>query len=167
MTKTPVLLLALPLILLAGSCASSPETSLSHDTIPVGTRVDLGLSLADAAGARHDLGAVGGPKVLAFWQTWCQPCLREAPRLASAAQRNPSFAFYGVVSGNERFVDAAEVREVSDRLGLPYPSLLDRELALTGRCGVTGTPTILVVDEAGVIRYRGHSLPEDLSPYSP
>ncbi|MFQ5655637.1 MAG: TlpA family protein disulfide reductase, partial [Planctomycetota bacterium] len=70
--------------------------------------------------------------------------------------------FVGVIPGPDENVDEEEVRRLAKSFRLPYPQARDRDLSLTRRFGVRGTPTIIVLGPGGVVRYRGHSLPADL-----
>lgn len=118
---------------------------------------------SDIDGHSHDLGAVlssGKEIALVFYQTWCQPCAREAPHVAEVArQHGERLQFYGVVSGSDEQVDNAKVRGWQQRFQLPYPQLRDRDLALTDKFSVKGTPTIIVLGCDGMILYRGHRSP--------
>ncbi|HET7293000.1 MAG TPA: TlpA disulfide reductase family protein [Vicinamibacteria bacterium] len=53
----------------------------------------------------------GRPVVVSLWATWCEPCVKEFPELASLARRRPDVAFLSVsldeqddVAGLEAFV---------------------------------------------------------------
>jgi protein-disulfide isomerase len=46
-------------------------------------------------------------------------------------------------------------------LGLTYPQVRDRDLALTQLLGVKGTPTVIVLDPDGQVVYREHHVPAD------
>jgi protein-disulfide isomerase len=71
----------------------------------------------------------------------------------------------GVVAGGASDVDESEVRGTALRLGLSYPQVLDRDLALTNGLAVQGTPTIVVLGRGGEVRFRGHELPADLAAF--
>jgi hypothetical protein len=75
-------------------------------------------------------------------------------------------AFFGVVPGTDERVDDGEVRRVASELGFPYPQVRDRDLALTERFDVQGTPTILVLEGNGELVYRGHRAPPDWNAFS-
>lgn len=155
--------LALGIALGCGGCSAPDGTDA-----PAG-RVDLaGLVLVDMQGGEHELTeslADGREVMLVFWQTWCEPCRREAPALARLARdRAASLDVYGVVTGPEGVVDDAEVLRVADELGTGYPQVRDRDAALARRFDVRGTPTILVVGSGGELRYRGHRVPDLRAP---
>jgi cytochrome c biogenesis protein CcmG/thiol:disulfide interchange protein DsbE len=43
--------------------------------------------------------------------------------------------------------------------GLTYPNAIDADAVIASKFGVRGTPTIVLVDKKGVIRYQGNELP--------
>lgn len=108
--------------------------------------------------------AAGKHVVLVFWQSWCAPCKREAPKLVKASHRLKDKAlFIGVVSGSDDSIDERKVDRFIQSTGLDYPQVRDRDLRLTRGFEVKGTPTIIVIDPAGRMTYRGHHAPEDWS----
>jgi hypothetical protein len=44
---------------------------------------------------------------------------------------------------------------------MSYPQLRDRDLALSRKFGVTGTPDIIVLSADDTVLYRGHRPPAD------
>lgn len=153
---------------------------LSGRSTPAGTEVSgvapaelghvpapsTGLVVEDLDRVQHDLDRIlegGESVVLCFYQTWCRPCIQEAPLLARAARQHAGrLRFFGVVSGPESYVDPAKVRDFSARHGLPYPQVWDRDLTLTRRFGVQGTPTIVVLSRPrGDVVFRGPHPPTD------
>lgn len=129
------------------------------------------LLLKDMDGKTHDADAMlaaGKPVVLVFWQTWCSSCKREAPELADAVEQyGESMQFFGVVSGPDHIVDDAKVRKVAKDWHHPQPQVRDRDLALTKRFNVRGTPVIIVLGLEGRILFRGYRLPDDWTSFLP
>ena len=123
------------------------------------------LVVVDRDGASHDLQAslrAGRPVALVFWQSWCASCLQEAPGLATAARElEGRLQFVGVVPGPDESVDESALDAAIARFDLPYPQVRDRDLALTRRFDIEGTPTIVVLGAGGRVVYRGHRAPED------
>lgn len=121
------------------------------------------MQLEDMQGRRHDLSQAlaGGRSVaLVFWQSWCAPCIREAPGLAAASQRlDGEVDFYGIVSGPDEVVDERAVTDTARRLQLPYPQVRDRSGELARRFEVVGTPTIVVIEPSGHVAFNGHEPP--------
>ncbi len=101
----------------------------------------------------------GRPLVLAVWASWCGPCREEVPELNKVA------AFYGddlQVLGLNTGETIEVAREAARSLDMAYPSLVDPDGAIAGRYQVSTVPLVLVLDRAGVIRYRGNGLPSHL-----
>lgn len=146
--------LVLVTVLGLGACAA-PQ--------PAPARADL--KVVDLAGETHDLDAAlarGEAVALVFWQTWCTSCAGEAPAIVEARQRHGErLRFVGVVPGRDADVDDAEVARVRDAWGYDFPQVRDRDLSLTRRFGVTGTPTIVVLGPGSAVRYTGHRPPDD------
>ncbi len=150
------------LLSLATACAA---TDARPGAAPVVAGARQPLVVRDVDGLSHDLDralAGGRPVALVFWQTWCESCRREAPEVVAAARSlGERIEFYGVVPGTDERVDEREVRRVARELGFTFPQLRDRDLLLTERFGVDGTPTILVLVRDGEPVYRGHRPPRD------
>lgn len=149
------------LLTVSAACAGAPtEPQASVDT----TLDPRALELVDMDGAPADVRAslaAGRAVALVFWQSWCGSCLQEAPALARAAREQAGrIDFVGVVPGPDSSVDEAAVRARVAELGLPYPQVRDRDLALTRAFRVEGTPTIILLEgEAPRVTWRGHRPP--------
>lgn len=152
--------LAILMTLLASCSSSSPRTEHAAK----GARPPT-LVAAATDGRSIDLGAelrAGRTVVLVFWQTWCAPCLAEAPRLAQAARQHAGeIAFVGVVSGPDGTVDEEELARTVDRLGLPYPQMRDTDLAWSRAFAIRGTPTIVALRADGSAGWSDHHAPAD------
>jgi thiol-disulfide isomerase/thioredoxin len=151
--------------LLFVTACSSPghHGAIAPDT---GAQVSSGeawMQLEDMRGGRHDLSralADDRSVALVFWQSWCAPCIHEAPGVASASKRlDGEVDFYGVVSGPDDVVDEQAVTDTARRLQLPYPQVRDRSGELARRFEVVGTPTIVVIEPSGRVSFVGHELP--------
>lgn len=62
-------------------------------------------------------------------------------------------------------ISTGDTKEAAERCrttsGITYPVLLD-EGAVAKAYGVKSSPTIILVDKGGEVRYRGNKPPEDL-----
>ena len=85
--------------------------------------------------------------VVNFWASWCDPCLDEAPLLATMAaeQQKAGVVFVGV-DANDVVDDA---RAFTKRFGLDYVQAHDGGGSEKDRFGVTGFPETFVLDRAG------------------
>jgi len=95
-------------------------------------------------------GRFGRPGVVAFWATWCTPCLAEMPSLArfNRAAEGKGIGLLTVLEEHESAKDAA-VR-IMGRNGLgEVPLVVDDDSSLGNTLGVFGIPTALVVNAKG------------------
>ena len=146
-------MLALSLVM---SCALP-----SGGTMPA-TMNHSDMQFVDDAGQSHALN--GKAATFVFWQPWCGSCREEAPAtVAASIALAASMSFYGVVSGPAGSVDEDLYTKSIAELGLSYPQIRDKDLALAKRFAVTKTPTIIVVNAAGQLRFKGSHMPENLA----
>ena len=139
------------LALLAAGCLLTPLVQ------PAQALVDRKGATLDETAIRED----GRHVVYVFWQSWCGSCRKEAPALATSARTLAGRAqFIGVISGPDDVVDERKVDRFITDMKLDYPQVRDRDLTLTRRFKVRGTPTIIVLNTQGEIVYRGHHAPE-------
>jgi peroxiredoxin len=137
----------LPLLLAPpGAAPAAPVASLERSRAPalrVRTVTGEALSLEGLLAK--------GPVVLAFWATWCQPCLAELPELEQlqGKYRARGLTVVGIsVDGPRNF---AKVRPSAAKLGLTFPIVLDEDGKIQKRFQVGAVPTAVVIDTAGVI----------------
>ena len=117
--------------------------------------------LADARGARTEIEPAGdAPTLVAFWSRWCPPSRMELGELEQVAQ-----ALRGrgvrVVTVTDDTPDA-EFQEFVRSSGLTFPIYFDTDRAARRALQNQGTPTYLVLDAAGRIRFDTHSLEDVL-----
>jgi thiol-disulfide isomerase/thioredoxin len=104
----------------------------------------------------------GNPTLVVFWATWCPPCRREIPTLKDLHKK------YGP-KGLQVLAIALNYRETRDDVvrfqkeyELPYTVLWDEGNAVADKYGVSGIPTVVLVDPDGVIRYRGNQIDDSM-----
>ena len=90
----------------------------------------------------------GGPLVVNFWYSTCEPCRREMPVLAESATVWAGAVTFVGVNMNDS-IDVA--REFADRYGVTYDLVFDLNGSLARELGVATAPVTLFVDSSGVI----------------
>ncbi|HEX6042814.1 redoxin domain-containing protein [Longimicrobium sp.] len=118
------------------------------------------LVLTDTAGAPARIEPAGdGPTFVAFWSRWCPPSrmqLTELQRLATEL-RGRGVRVVTVAEDARN----ADFREFVRENGFTFPIYFDTDRAARRALQNQGTPTYLVLDASGRIRFDTHS-PEDV-----
>jgi len=102
---------------------------------------------------------------LVFWATWCSTCREEIPELKRiygiTAARGVGF-----VAVNIGLSDSlTRVKGYVAKHGVTYPVAYDGGSHVTKMFRVRVTPTIIILDQEGVICYRSAFVPRDLQEY--
>ncbi len=129
--------------------APAEEPSAPQLTFKIGDKAPP-FSLKDMARERVTLESLKDRVVLLdFWATWCGPCRQTMPVLQNlvAEFKDKPVDIVGVNMG-ERTPDAG--RDFMTKKGYTYRCLFEGDdLATT--YGITGIPTIIIIDKSGVI----------------
>ena len=156
------------LFLLCGVALAGPERVLPEGGggaaipgAPTGPAPDF--TLPDLDGRPVTLGPFLGkkPVLLVFWATWCPECKAAIPEI-NAMATGPlaeKLRIFGIAFREPREKVA---RAVKSR-GIRYPVLLDGKGKVARAYGVVGIPTYVLIGSDGVIVYKSHALPGDLS----
>ena len=100
----------------------------------------------------------GRVTILAFWASWCLPCIQEMPELNHAYKRfaaDSRVAFYAVDTALLGDQTADDGRLFLERHGVTLPMAFDPGEA-SRALGVDALPTLLVFDRNGHVRYVHH-----------
>ncbi|MFC1843427.1 TlpA disulfide reductase family protein [Thermodesulfobacteriota bacterium] len=96
--------------------------------------------------------------LVAFFATWCPPCIQEIPTLIALQDSYKSKGF-SVVAFSVDEGDLAPLKKLINKTGINYPVLLaDSEVARSFG-GVTGIPVVFLVNREGEIvkKYLGYT----------
>ena len=140
----------------AGPPAPPTSASTAVQTYPPGTPARA-LRLPGLDGPEVDLAALRGrPVVVNFWATWCEPCVREFPRLraAAAAHKGDRLAVIGVLTGDR----PGPARDFVRAKRATWPVALDPEAATATAWGAVGLPHTWFVRPDGTL--ASHQLGE-------
>ena len=90
--------------------------------------------------------------VLDFWASWCGPCKKQMPILDRVAQ---SYADTGVTFvGVSTDTDADAALEFLKATPVSYSSVLDLTGEVSRDFGVTGLPTLVIIDAEGKVTHN-------------
>ena len=126
------------------------------------------VTLQDMNGKRVEVGALaqsGKPVVLAFFATWCKPCMRELKAiddLYAEWQEETGVTVYLV--SIDQGQDVQKVKPLVDGNGWEFPVLLDPNGTLKRAMNVQNVPHLFVVNSKGEIVYNhtGYSAGDEL-----
>ncbi|MGH2378791.1 MAG: TlpA family protein disulfide reductase [Candidatus Limnocylindria bacterium] len=155
----PAVLVATLSLVLAACTAPAADPAAAPRGPITDEAVDRPLPAVEGAllgGGTFSPDALGDARlvVVNFWASWCGPCRREQPDLASVAERYRS---RGVVMLGVNLRDAGEdALAFAREFGVSYPSVVDSSGALAGRFGVVGVPTTFIVRGDRIVhRFEG------------
>jgi thiol-disulfide isomerase/thioredoxin len=156
------------------------EEIRAYGRTSIGERLRKNLNLlsmegkpAPALDAKEWLGATppplsafrGHPVLLFFWAHWCADCKAEAPILASLQKAyGPKglvvvapTKLYGYVAGGEDAAPAVEKQYIEKVRQQYYPMLSGIAMPLSAAnfltYGCSTTPTLVLIDSSGIVRY--------------
>lgn len=105
------------------------------------------------------------PMFLVFWATWCSICREEIPNLKKIYSTFEPKGM-GFVAINIGVNDSlTRVKRFIAKYKIAYPVAFDEGSRVTKRFNIHGTPTIIIVDKRGIVRYRSASIPDDFEKY--
>jgi peroxiredoxin/outer membrane lipoprotein-sorting protein len=84
--------------------------------------------------------------LLSFWATWCAPCKRELPVLQKIFEERKDLEILTVDDESP-----ANIRHFLQENHYDFPALIDQDRTLFKRFAVHFIPTVLVIDQEGVI----------------
>lgn len=86
-----------------------------------------------------------------FWATWCGPCRQEMPHLNRLYDKYHDAGF--VLLGLNVDDDARNASEVTLKLGIKFPVLLDTDKTVSRMYELNTMPSTVLIDREGRVRY--------------
>jgi len=94
----------------------------------------------------------GKPVVMIFWASWCGPCMQEIPHInALVKEYGDGVQIMGINMSEAK----AKVYMTQKKMGMNYETVMDPKGEIANAWRVRKLPLMVVVDKAGVIRFRG------------
>lgn len=87
--------------------------------------------------------------VLNFFNTWCEPCVKEGPELESFHQDYQDVATLFIIDKGET---KEQVRQYIDKYNYEATYLLDYDLNVSKAYKVVGQPETIIIDQNGIVR---------------
>ena len=109
------------------------------------------LTITASDGCDFDLDAMRGKVVLvAFWATWCAPCLEEMPALEKYYREHKADGFEVIALSVDKTGNRAKVLKVLAKL--PFPGAMLSEASANGFGVPEAVPISYLVDAQGIVR---------------
>ncbi len=119
------------------------------------------LKIATAQGEIFNLAAMRGKVVLvAFWATWCAPCIEEFPAIADFHQKHRAEGFEVIALSIDQPRNRRRMLTLLSKL--PFPGALLSDATENGFETPDAVPVSYLVDAHGVIRDTFINVDEDL-----
>lgn len=111
------------------------------------------------SGELVSLGNLRGKIVVLFFSDWNSPATNDyfqrVVDLADNYADTDAVRVFTVETGVSDKMDPGELRVFKSVIGQRFPMLLDTDLSVSSAYGVKVTPTVIVIDQQGMIRYHG------------
>jgi thiol-disulfide isomerase/thioredoxin len=89
----------------------------------------------------------GSVVVVDFWASWCAPCRRSLPELASLEARGVKVLAVNIDEDRKNGVEFLKRNNINLR------ALYDGKKAVASRYDVPAMPSALIIDKQGIVRY--------------
>ena len=116
----------------------------------VGDRAPVLPATLKPVGSSDRAGLAGRPRILFFWATWCGPCKQAVPEVMAFAQSRA----LSVLAISDEDEDTVGNFLKGRREAFFDQVAVDTFRQTFASYGISGTPTILLVDQQGIIRLR-------------
>lgn len=107
------------------------------------------LTFADFESTVVDPGVDTGIVLVDFWASWCGPCRMLAPRLSALKDK---FGAQGLTVVGITTDDAEKAAVFAEKHQMRYGIVVDNSGDTSRAYGITGLPTMLLIDKKGIVR---------------
>lgn len=116
----------------------------------VGAPAPVWVKVAPVGGAPSSIAQLRGRVVIVdFWASWCGPCRMLAPRLSALKDK---FGAQGLSVIGITTDEAEKAAVFAEKFQMRYPIVVDKDGDTSRAYGITGLPTMLLVDKKGIVR---------------
>lgn len=124
---------------------------------------DVVLTKSDGKSASVMGSRQGKKAILVFWATWCPHCYEELGTISEsiAAAEKKGIKIILVDVGET----TATVKGYLNRRQMKLVTFVDEDSFLQGAYHLMGIPTLIFIDEKGIIRNSTHTFPADYENY--
>lgn len=101
----------------------------------------------------------GNPAMIVFWTAWCPVCKEEAPHVNKIYEEfgPKGLSVVGINIGESD----ARVQEGIKDFGIKYTVAKDTTTSVAKSYKVVGTPTVVILDKKGTVKYFGNEIPKN------
>lgn len=128
---------------------------------PVGVVLALGIALAPPTSVRTLDGETlrardfdGKVTVIAFWATWCAPCLEELPHLDALYQKHKDAGLVVIAASNDGPETRARVKSMVAQKKWRFPVTIDDGSLRARYSARSENPYLVVLDPTGKVAYE-------------
>lgn len=133
-------------------CSTTVATAIAAE---IGSRVK-DFQLNDSSGQSHSLQDYSQKVVvLAFWSFKCPVALTYGERINALKDQYGAHGVIVLGVASDAGESAAAIQRNASNVNLQFPILLDPDGVVADELAATRTPSIYVIDGAGILRYRG------------
>jgi peroxiredoxin len=114
-------------------------------------------TLTDIDGKSFTLSACRGKIVLLdFFATWCGPCKNEVANLKELKKLFPTSLIIASITGDPNYDTVDRLKQFRADYGIDWPMLRDTDAkhVSTTLYGVSTLPTLFIIDQDGIIRFK-------------
>ncbi|MFP3982585.1 MAG: TlpA family protein disulfide reductase [Desulfurivibrionaceae bacterium] len=95
-------------------------------------------------------------RLVAFFATWCPPCIKEIPSLVDLQEKYKTKGFSVIAISVDESTNA--VRQIMDKTGINYPVLMANNQIVRDFGGISNIPVSFLIDRNGEVvkKYTGY-----------